>query len=104
MQNTEYLPVIVLAGRTPLTQDEDKQIHSVSILGISYKIWHPLSGQMFWGEMGEDASLRSVAIYKKKLRHNGEKNPNICGKKNWQLWLPEFYRKNMVITFVVVRI
>ncbi len=81
MQNTEYLPVIVLAGRTPLTQDEDKQIHSVSILGITYKIWHPLSGQMFWGEMGEDASLRSVAIYKKKLRYNGEKNHNICGKK-----------------------
>ncbi len=61
MKNISLL--LELAGRMALTQDEVKQIHSISILEISYKIWHPLSGQKFWGEMGEDASLRSVFIY-----------------------------------------
>lgn len=52
MQNTlvffkliKNISVIEFAGRTPLTQDEVKQIHSISILGISYMSWHPLSGQ-----------------------------------------------------------
>ncbi len=81
----------MLAGRTPLTQDEDKQIHSVSILGISYKIWHPLSGQTFWGEMGEDASLRSVAIYYKIVSYNGGKNHNVYGKKFFKIFIVKIW-------------
>lgn len=49
MKNISLL--LDLAGRIPLTKDEVKQIHAISILWISYKIWHPLSGQKCWGEM-----------------------------------------------------